>query len=84
MQLDRVGGRGGGDVESVALVVLSREVGQQRRQGHVAVDGLELRDGLDEDVRPDTSKTLPATRAREGIRPAAGGEQDVGRPTGRR
>ena len=49
-QLDRVGGGRGGDVETVALVVLGGEVGQQRGQRHVAVDRLELRHGLDEEV----------------------------------
>ena len=49
-QLDRVGLGRGGDVEAVALVVLGGEVGQQRRQGDVAVDGLELRDRLHEQV----------------------------------
>ena len=49
-QLDRVGRGGGRDVEAVALVVLGGEVGQQRGQRDVAVDGLELRDRLDEEV----------------------------------
>ena len=49
-QLDRVGLGRGRDVERVALVVLGCEVGQQRGQGDVAVDGLELRHGLDEQV----------------------------------
>ena len=49
-QLDRVGGGGGGDVEAVALVVLGRRGRPAGRQGDVAVDGLELGDGLDEQV----------------------------------
>ena len=40
----------GRDVEAVALVVLGGEVGEQRGQRDVAVDGLELRDRLDEEV----------------------------------
>ena len=49
-QLDRVGLGGGGHVEPVALVVLRGEVGEQGRQGHLAVDGLELSDRLEEQV----------------------------------
>ena len=49
-QLDRVGRGRGGEVEAVALVVLGGEVGQQRGQRDVAVDGLELRHRLDEQV----------------------------------
>ncbi len=49
-QLDRVGLGRGRDVEAVAGVVLGGEVGQQRRQRDVAVDGVEVGDRLDEEV----------------------------------
>ncbi len=69
-QLDRVGLGRRGDVEAVALVVLGREVGQQRRQRDVAVDGLELGDRLDEQV--------------EVVAPRRRGRADAPRPARRR
>ena len=49
-QLDRVGLGRGGDVEALAELVLGLEPGQQRGEGDLAVDGLELGDRLDEQV----------------------------------
>ena len=49
-QLDRVGLGRRRDVEALAELVLGLEPGQQRGQGDLAVDGLELGDGLDEQV----------------------------------
>ncbi len=69
-QLHRVGGRGCRDVEAVALVVLGGEVGEQRGQRHVAVDGLEVSDRADEEVQV----VAPGRRGRAHGR----GELDVG------
>ena len=49
-QLDRVRLGGRGDVEAGAVLVLGLEVGEQRGQRDGAVDGLELRDRLHEQV----------------------------------
>ena len=49
-QLHRVGLAGGRDVESLAEVVLRLEPGQQRGEADRPVDGLEVRDRLDEQV----------------------------------
>ena len=49
-QLHRVGGGGRDDLEALALLLLGRQVGQQRQQGHVAVDRLEVRHRPDEQV----------------------------------
>ena len=68
-QLDRVGSGRGGDVEAVALVVLGGEVGEQGRQRDVAVDGLELRHGLHEEVE--------VVAAGGGGRADRGGQLDV-------
>ena len=68
-QLDRVGLRRGGDVEPVAELVLGGEVGEQGRQCRRPVDGLELRDRLDEQVE--------VVAARAGRRAHRGVELDV-------
>ena len=49
-QLDRVGLGRGADLETVAVVALDLEPGEQGREARRAVDGLELGDGLDEQV----------------------------------
>ena len=67
-QLDRVGLGGGGQVEA-GTVLLGGQVGQQRRQRHLAVDAPEVGDGLDEQV-----EVLAPRRRR---RSDGGGELDV-------
>ena len=49
-KLDRVGLGRGRDIEALAELVLGLEPGQQRGERHLAVDGLELGDRLDEEV----------------------------------
>ncbi len=68
-QLDRVGLRRRGLVETAAHLVLGLEPGQQRRQSHPAVDRLELRHCLHEQVevvaprgRGQARRTRPARR----------------------
>ena len=68
---------GRGDVEAVALVVLGREVGQQGRQRHVAVDGLELRDRLDEQVEVVASRGRGGRGGRGELDVDAGGVDDA-------
>ena len=68
-QLDRVGLAGGRDVEALPELVLGLQPGQERCERHLAVEALELRDGLHEEVEVVT--------ARRGRRGARGGELDV-------
>ncbi len=58
-QLDRVGLARRRHVEAVALVVLGGEIGEQGRQGDVAVDRLELGDRLDEQVEVVAARRAP-------------------------